>query len=85
MKLEEIYRSNAYDVGRDIAARTGAKGIGLAAKKDEEDAEYQREQIAELKAAIAKNPDWAKGMLPKMQARLAKHEAQLAAIEGQKK
>jgi hypothetical protein len=86
MKLVEIYVRNRHremgssQSGKDIAARTGARGIGLAAKKDDESADYHREQIAEIKAAIAKNPEWAKEMLPKMQARLAKHEATLAAL-----
>jgi len=90
MKLFEIYVRNRPErntgdphAGRSIAQRTGARGIGLAAKSDDENPEYHREEIARLKAGIADNPEWAKLMLPKMQARLARHEARLAELEGQ--
>lgn len=72
--LNEIYGRSPIHAARGISQRIASKGIGLAAKAEDEDPEYHREQAEQLKSAIANNPSWAHLMLPKMQERLAYHE-----------
>lgn len=83
--LDEIYHRSPKHAGRGIAQRTKSRGPGLAAKEEDEDPEYHKEQIENLKSSIENCPDWMKPALPLYKKRLAHHENRLAQLTKEKK
>lgn len=73
-QLLEVYGRSAIHAGKGISQRIGSKGIGLSAKKDDNDVDFHDEKIKEISHAINTNPEWAKLMLPNMRKKLEYHQ-----------
>lgn len=81
-ELLEIYGRSPTHAGRGISQRIGSKGIGLAAKSDDENPEFHKDEIKSLNQAIKTNPEWAKSMLPNMKQRLQNHMKRYEQLTG---
>ena len=71
--LNEIHYKT-WSPAKAITRQIDANRKGSSAKSEDSDIEYHKEQIGQLKDAIATNPQWAASMLPNMKKRLEQHQ-----------